>query len=453
MKKMEEKSKVKVQELESENHILKEMLIEEEKDDVQMAETMEEKISLLKSENNMLRQELEAVRHEDKAMLDGLKGTLNTVQTENQELRGVIRQLHLQMKMNNDLMPSLNDNHKGSSGNGGSEMNVSESVARLRQKINHIVAENEDLKTTIARLRYAKDSQDDHYSETQEVIIALVKQLKDLQHLVSSEQEQSLKWRERYESEKAKSQGGSSLYSWFQGQDIRKFFEDSVKNGSEIVGDWFGALKTVLDSLLEGAASFETSEQAREAKKVVQTLQESLNQKWTELSYMNVRNDLTSQKIVTRMASLLTNTLRKLQDSGDKFFNAQKPMENRINKFSSKVEKITESLELKWIEITNRLYKKLIANDKDESEEVSEEKEADWYWERGVARKESSLGSDIPDRNWALSRGQDRERQRIGTEHYAVPRRGSAWRTGRSNPYEKPDQSNGKSKSDEMRQS
>ncbi|KAI1301398.1 hypothetical protein HDE_02676 [Halotydeus destructor] len=409
VKNREQQSQKRVLDLESENTILKVRLMEEEEDDILIAESLEEKISQLKNENDALKSKLE-----DDGKFRSLEKTVDTLNKDNMELKSALRNLHMQMNMDYDDEANVGDDFN----------NTEEPLKRLdaiRQRINQLLFENEDLKSTIARLRYTKETEPEPIDNSVE---ALEEQLEALQNIVDLEKEEAKKWKALFEAERAKSTENSKI-SEYQSNDFRNILMDSIIGNSDVLGT---ALKSMVESGFETVAEISKEVDSRIAiiQDTATELHSSLVSKWQSLnSFNSEENEFGSQKIIGKMAALLSTTMRKLQDSGDKFSTTQKPLESRITKLATRMSKISDNLETKWIEINKKLYRRLYAEEGKAT--------ADWYWERSKSRRTPSGMTE--DGNWMLARAKNREIQRVDIEDSTLPKKGASWRDDKYNQY------------------
>ncbi|KAH9400103.1 hypothetical protein TYRP_001660 [Tyrophagus putrescentiae] len=192
----------RVKVLEEENLDLKKKLEEEEEDDQELELTWGNRVAELVNENEELRQTLEEDDVEDMKVLGELRSQMESVRRENGELKTIIEQLDRQM-ING---PTAESNFEADFLAEFDENNAAEYVARyniMRERINQMMFENEELKGKIARYRWTvQKKEDDEHDERrhQEKMKALKSRIDVLNRQLQSEQIESRRWKEKFET-------------------------------------------------------------------------------------------------------------------------------------------------------------------------------------------------------------------------------------------------------------
>lgn len=201
----------RVQVLEEENEDLKKKLEEEEEDDQEIVQTWGQRVALLQSENEELRKSIEVDDQQDEIVIGELRDRIARLSGQNRELRDILEQLESQVSGGN--VASLAEN-------GSLDRDVI--VTRhslIRQRINQLMTENEELKSNIALYRWTKptasgQSEEDpsffdaSYLEDQQqeedfnqrLIETLHTKLKVLHRQLLFEQKESNHWKNKFES-------------------------------------------------------------------------------------------------------------------------------------------------------------------------------------------------------------------------------------------------------------
>ncbi|RWS13345.1 putative E3 ubiquitin-protein ligase bre1-like isoform X2 [Dinothrombium tinctorium] len=414
VKYQEKVSKMRLSKLEEENADLRAKLREEEEDDKVIVETMEERISKLAVENEKLRDRLkEQEKPNESENIKKMEAKINELMDENNELKSALKQMQSQM----DVFANTKDDLIIESGEDLSEADEPEEdsfsvheesvkVDDLRERINQMVTENEELKSIIARLRWSKSYIDNH--ETQENTVdvsSLQKELNEIRELLINEQEETKKWKNLYEEMRKKSENKNEkqnvFKSWWDSINVTQLTE-KFPNGA--------AFSNVLQNVLKKATENnvvipdEIYRVINATQNAIVELHQQLVAKWEEMESLGVAVDSSAQKIKRKMAELLDTSMRKLQEAGDKFASNQKPFESRVHKLTNKLSKIKEWLDLKWTEMREK-YAKQRKND-------AQVVDGNWYFER--SKRDEPLEQSTE--NWMIERARDREIQRIRGE-------------------------------------
>lgn len=173
----------RVRVLEEENQDLKNKLEEEEQDDRVMAEDYNLRVAQLQEENQELRDQFRIDEDEDGRLISELQSKIWLLDSNNQQLRRLLKNLERQISMHNDndddepltIMNTnddieqdsmekehLNEKNKYQSSPESLIINENESYQRyniIRQRINQLMLENEELKAKIARYRWTNGEQ------------------------------------------------------------------------------------------------------------------------------------------------------------------------------------------------------------------------------------------------------------------------------------------------------
>ncbi|OTF73588.1 hypothetical protein BLA29_005915, partial [Euroglyphus maynei] len=148
--KLLEQTEKRVRVLEEENQDLKVKLEEEEQDDREMAEDYNQRVTRLQEENQELLDRFRIDEDEDERLIGELKSKIWLLELNNQQLQRLLKNLERQISMHTD-----NDVEEVI-------MNENESYQRyniIRQRINQLMLENEELKARIARYRWTNGEQ------------------------------------------------------------------------------------------------------------------------------------------------------------------------------------------------------------------------------------------------------------------------------------------------------
>lgn len=150
----------RVRVLEEENQDLKKKLVEEEEDDQEIVETWGQRVAVLQNENDELRKTIEVDDVEDMKVIDELKAKINLLSEENRELKSIFEQLEKQIfgdgeSKNEHKNNYLDNNEQFYESFNKDNSNLSTYYNSIRERINQLMSENEDLKSNIALYRYS----------------------------------------------------------------------------------------------------------------------------------------------------------------------------------------------------------------------------------------------------------------------------------------------------------
>jgi hypothetical protein len=403
-----QQSEKRVQDLEVENSELKMKLVEEEEDDEVIVQSWGNRVALLENENKELRSRIEDDEEEDSVVLQNLNDRIDELLKENNELKSAIAQLEAQVVMvgHNPATISSSDGEYSLPRLPKSTDKFSIKLDLLRQRINQMVLENDELKTTIARLRWSEKSYDsDLVLEEEEDeenpaldLSKLEEQMNNLKEMLMTEQTESKKWKEMYEEMKFKNEemlnkennnnrkqfDESVVYEWIWNS--TNALKEVLISGSSVVGDRLKAMFEQL-SKSESIIPNEIYNGINATQSILADLNQRLQNKWEELQ--NLKNVMSNgnQKLSYKMAKLLENTLRKLQDAGEKLINNENTLKARVEHFSNRISKLVENLDNKWSELLNKWSKRYSKRFDSNEETKSNTIPNNWFLERASARR------------------------------------------------------------------
>ncbi len=412
MKYKGQQSEKRVQDLEVENSELKMKLVEEEEDDEVIVQSWGNRVAILENENKELRSRIEDDEEEDSVVLQNLNDRIDELLKENNELKSAITQLEAQVVMvgHNPTTISSSDGEYSLPRLPKSSDKVPIKLDLLRQRINQMVLENDELKTTIARLRWSEKShnsdlvlEEEEDEENPDLDLSnLEEQMNSLKDMLMTEQIESKKWKEMYEEMKLKNEEILNKENNNNNNNNRKQFDESVVyqwiwnstnvlkevliSGSSVVGDRLKAMFEQL-SKSESIIPNEIYNGINATQSILSDLNQRLKNKWEELQ--NLKNVVSNgnQKLSYKMAKLLENTLRKLQDAGEKLINNENTLKARVEHFSNRISRLVENLDNKWNELLNKWSKKY-SRRYDSNEEIkSNTMPNNWFLERASARR------------------------------------------------------------------
>lgn len=191
----------RVKVLEEENHDLKKKLEEEEEDDQELELTWGNRVAELVNENEELRQTLVEDDAEDMKVLNELRSQMDSIKRENGELKTIIEHLDKQM-VNGPSSTTFESDWSAEF----EKSNAAEYVARyniMRDRINQMMFENEELKGKIARYRWTAQKKDDDEKDEERhesKMKALKARISILNRQLQGEQIESRRWKEKFES-------------------------------------------------------------------------------------------------------------------------------------------------------------------------------------------------------------------------------------------------------------
>ena len=389
-------------------------------------------------ENEDLRSLLESDDEADYEMMEKLNKRIAELQEENKELYSGLSLLEAQIEMAgnnptiatsrnqlNQFDSSIKDSHDQSKPN-----SIPSKLDLLRQRINQLVGENDDLKSTIARLRWSKQMQETVDNDDDESIdvASLEKQLDNLRDMLELEQSESKKWKQMYEDIKAKTmeteknkQNEALISDWLVN------FTDMLKEGLVTGSAAFGQrVKNILETVTKSSVVLtdELNHGINMTQEIIANLNDRLQNKWRELQNIKIVNE--DQKLTSKMAKLLENTIQKIQQASEKFSTNTRPFSTRIKQFSAKINKLILNLDSKWDHLMNKAFGKSEKSKSDQSEfdqsksgqdNVDDNQgDSNWIFERANARRKN-LKNDLNE-NWVFERARDREIQRINLDDH-----------------------------------
>lgn len=429
-------SEKRVQDLEVENQELKMKLVEEEEDDQVIVQSWDSKVKVLEHENQELQRRLEDEEEEDSLQMKRFNDRIDELLAENNELKSAIAQLEAQVVM---VSPNPNPvliEDQLRSGKSEEQQSIDQTsipiikLDLLKQKINQLVVENDELRSTIARLRWANHrSESESEVEVDDPTITdemadkvLEEQLEELRQLLSSEQNESKMWREMYEKlrlemidkmSKEGSKGSTNsgdngknandnnifdenqIYDWiFNSTNVLK---EALVKGSGVVGD---RLKAMFHKISENESIFsgEVLRGINSTQSVLFELSRQLQDKWQELQDLRTAFADGSQKISTKMSKLLDRTIRKLQEASNKLLSTnEEDIDQKVEHFSNHISKLIKNLDKKWNNLFNKLsdrYYKQSSNSESSTEDKdkqSSDPKTNWFFERAKSRREEQM--------------------------------------------------------------
>ena len=387
-------------------------LVEEEEDDEEIVQTWDQKVRALENEKKELQKRLDTDEEEDSIQLKSLNNKIDELLAENNELKAAIGQLEAQVDMV-DQNPSTVSAFDGYSTARQNRPSIKLDV--LKQKINQMVIENDELKSTIARLRWASNYHQnvEEYNSEEEVIEEEVEdfmsaedisqledQLNQLKDLLSSEQSESKKWKEMYESlkkEKEESTKSSKnnkngdtfdenvIYDWVLNS--TNVLKEALVKGSGVVGT---KLKEIFDKLTENDSIFsgDISMGINATQTVFYELNRRLQNKWQELQDLKDVLSNGNKKISNKMSKLLERTVRKLQDAGNKLLSKEERLKSRVDAFSNRISKLIVDLDNKWNNLLNKLSDRYSKQHKSSETYENSEPKINWFFERAKSRRQ-----------------------------------------------------------------
>lgn len=378
-------------------------------------------------ENEDLRSLLESDDEADYEMMEKLNKRIAELQEENKELYSGLSLLEAQIEMAgnnpkiatsrnqlNQFDSSVKDSHDQSKPN-----SIPSKLDLLRQRINQLVGENDDLKSIIARLRWSKQMQETVDDDDESIDVAsLEKQLDNLRDMLELEQSESKKWKQMYEDIKAKTmkteknkQNEALITDWLVN------FTDMLKEGLVTGSAAFGQhVKNILETVTKSSVVLtdELNHGINMTQEIIANLNDRLQNKWRELQNIKIINE--DQKLTSKMAKLLENTIQKIQQAGEKFSTNTRPFSTRVKQFSAKINKLILNLDSKWDHLMNKAFRKSEKSKSGQDNVDDSQGEANWIFERANARRKN-LKNDLNE-NWVFERARDREIQRINLDDH-----------------------------------
>lgn len=321
VKHSERLSREQARKLEMENEQLKARL--EETDDVLVQQQLETKVQALTEENQELQSRL---GHESQreAALRSLEHQVQQLLSENEMLKRSMR----------EASPATTSR-----------------ISRLRDTVNRLIIENEDLKTVVARLRYGRPvpvRDDDSSSNSEDGADEGPKdpqstskdQLSELLDVLKKQQADSKQWRRLYDELRRNERSASSKTVW------RKL----LMLGQTLFDDMQTGLDRTLESLIDLAKK--GSSVASDVRPMVQDLGEKvrreLNRRREELDgYLHGSGKPVGS--ISQTMSLLESSIKKVFDAGRKFVSkGQEATGKHAEKLVSKLTKVAQMLSSDW---------------------------------------------------------------------------------------------------------
>lgn len=324
-------SREQARKLEMENEQLKARLEEEETDDILVQQQLETKVRSLTEENQELQSRL---GHESQreAALWSLEHQVQQLLSENERLKRSMQ----------EQVPSSVTTSR---------------ISRLRDTVNRLIIENEDLKAVVARLRYGRPlplSDDaasykpkgDRQGEgiTDEVSKnpqpAGKDQLTELLDVLKKQQADSKQWRRLYDELRRNQDSASSKTVW------RKL----LVLGQTLFDDMQTGLDRTLESLVDLAKK--GSSVATDVSPMVQDLGEKvrreLNRRRAELDgYLHGSGKPVGS--ISQTMSLLESSIKKVFEAGRKFVSkGQEATGKHAEKLVTKLTKVAQMLSSDW---------------------------------------------------------------------------------------------------------
>ncbi|XP_074603158.1 uncharacterized protein LOC141856667 isoform X1 [Brevipalpus obovatus] len=410
----------KLSRLMKENNHLRTELFEERVEQKPLSSSLEERILQLESENAKLKMRLDWERSEGTiSSARRLEMKINDLRQENSELREALKQLQNQVGLagdySNQVKPS--ENIKSSSDplellNG--EKDDSLKIDLLRQRINSMVQENDDLKSTIARLRWSGSPQE--VKSTNEVdewkLSELEKEITKLTDLLVNERDEATKWKKMYEEMLQKLETTTNPKDDSLKDDVLAWL-DSPFFSEKLWESWNLMPQEPSDS----EEFLPVKEKVNQTLSMLIKFQEKLWEKWNGIKKFPLSDHVSfskGQKTMVEMIELLVSSLRKLQDMSSKYVGNNKPVSQKIDKFAAKMAKTLETLESKWILMEKKLLKAFQGHNfalQPESSGLS-----NWYLKRAQSRRKFPMYPERENeriKSWIFRRARDREAQRV----------------------------------------
>lgn len=334
VKHSERLSREQARKLERENEQLKARLEEEGGDDLLVQHELEAKVQTLTEENQELQSRL---GHESQreAALRSLEHQVQQLQNENERLKRSMQE------------------------QGPSPVTTGR-ISLLRDKVNRLIVENEDLKAVVAKLRYGPpppaagepasdevkggDSSPSGGGEADEEEGDAEGQLSELLEVLKKQQADSKQWRRLYEElRKSGREGGT-------GGGSKSVWRKMLTLGRTLFDDMQAGLDHTLDALVQLASR--GSSMATDISPMVQDLgqkvQHELNRRRAELDrHLDGSGDKADS--VSQTMRLLESSVKKVFEAGRKFVSKGRETTGRhAGKLVSKLAKVAEMLRSDW---------------------------------------------------------------------------------------------------------
>lgn len=437
VKHSERLSREQARKLELENEQLKARL--EETDDILVQEQLETKVRALKEENHELQSRL-GHDSQREAALRSLEHQVQQLLSENEMLKRSLRE--------------------------PSSVTASR-ISQLRDTVNRLIIENEDLKTVVARLRYgrpipvgdndaSRNSKEGADKGPKDPQPTSKDQLSELLDVLKKQQADSKQWRRLYDELRRNQDSASSRTVW------RKL----LVLGQTLFDDMQTGLDRTLESLVDLAKK--GSSVASDVRPMVQDLGEKvrreLNRRREELDgYLHGSGKPIGS--ISQTMSLLESSIKKVFDAGRKFVSkGQEATGKHAKKLVTKLTKVAQMLSSDW-EASSEEAEEVLA----EPTSMSRREEAKHSWrnhkaantdeenncqggnsctkkneakrkvpsEKPAARNKQLLDvEEAEEEDWFSIRAKNRERQRgaasVGTDNWYLKRQTPGWRKGSS---------------------
>ena len=468
-------SQQKLKQLEIENSELKAKLLEESQEESQKEGNF--KLCEKANDNDHLQQPSKQLGVEAGNILL-LESKIKQLENVNHDLKDALRLLQNQMELADDVSFSQdeaivsNHNQDNVESLGEDDPTNPVKIDLLRQRINSMVQENEDLKKVIGRLRWSNKQAEDPIRSTQvsysyssssspppshahsesastntknSDILLLEQELQKLTQLLIGERNEALKWKNLYtesqnnkdfeyndafvdndndeeeddddydaeeeEEEEELWSLDNNVYNWVVSLNVSDILKEKFSNGAKVLVDAWDAISENTLKIKESMPG-ELYQRAAEAQDALAHFFQGIISKYTEIQNLNISdlydNEFT-QKYLDKLADLLNSSAKKLQEAGSKLNSNHKSLESRINKLSSKISKIMKGLEIKWTEFRNKWEKK---------SESSQNKKwsSNWHTNRPQTRRRRSKVSEENLKNWMFKRAKNRAVQRVKSD-------------------------------------
>lgn len=347
VKNSERLSREQARKLERENEQLKARLEEEGGDELLVQHELEAKVQTLTEENRELQSRL---GHESQreAALRSLEHQVQQLQDENERLKRSMQE------------------------QGPSPVTTGR-ISLLRDKVNRLIVENEDLKAVVARLRYgppppaaghfhrhppgeaASDEVKggDNQSDGKEVgeedmddpaLGGAEGQLSELLDVLKKQQADSKQWRRLYEELRRSGREGGT------GSGSKSVWRKMLALGRTLFDDMQAGLDHTLDALVQLASrgSSMTTDISPVVQDLGQKVRRELNRRRAELNgYLDGSGD--GADSVSQTMRLLESSVKKVFEAGRKFVSkGQEATGKHAGKLVSKLAKVAEMLRSDW---------------------------------------------------------------------------------------------------------
>lgn len=356
VKRDERESREQVKLLKDENHDLKTKLDTDGGDTAEdqrvMCHLMKENAKLRLTLNDLQPQIQEDVVGEPKddiiqVEVGSLRQKINQLQLENEDLRQVI----VRLRYGKPPAPPITDAHQN--------------------KLNQLETENKDLKVEIGKIRYGKppeiltdvtdgEKQDsvviDQVTKKEDSnVVVLQNEIKNLRNAFDVEKNQTLKWKELYEALTRDTPADDNFKAWIQDNvlslDVSKFFE-VLKSKGVHSREFLELLKQKNGEWLDKL----WVNMSRATDTLLNKVQETRQQMedYIESDRFQLKS---GKKLVKKMSKVLSNTMHKFRDATENLIpeNLKKSSAKVATKLVDKINGLVNHLNSKWSEITSDL--------------------------------------------------------------------------------------------------